>query len=100
MTGKGDKDRTVDRKAYENNWDNIFTDKYRVKNDAQLAHEQKVFGNIEVITPTKRILIERAMEELNDEYPQTLKSLSQHRSDGADLDRYKADTKQITGEGK
>lgn len=59
---KGDRNRTADRLSYENNWEEIF-------------------GKSEIV-PT--ISVEEAMEELNDNYPETLKSLSQHESDGWD----------------
>lgn len=59
---KGDRNRTADRLSYENNWEGIF-------------------GKSKIV-PT--ISVEEAMEELNDNYPETLKSLSQHDSDGWD----------------
>ena len=59
---KGHRNRTTDRLSYENNWEEIF-------------------GKSEIV-PT--ISVEEAMEELNDNYPETLKSLSQHPSDGWD----------------
>lgn len=52
MTGKGDKDRTTDRKAYDNNWNNIF-------------------GSKQVMTPAKREMMERA----NHQFPGTLGAL-------------------------
>ena len=70
---KGHRNRTTDRLSYENNWEEIF-------------------GKSEIV-PT--ISVEEAIEELNDNYPATLKSLgytgtatlkslSQHDSDGWD----------------
>jgi len=66
MTGKGDRNRTTDRLSYENNWDEIFGKK---------PTQEDLF---EEIIPT--ISVEEAMEELNDNYPETLRSLSQHPS--------------------
>ena len=66
---KGSRDRTTNRIAYENNWNKIFGRKE--KNYAQLAHEEKVFGSFEVLTPAKK----RALEILNEKYRLTLSSL-------------------------
>ena len=52
MAGKGDKDRTRDRKTYDNNWNNIF-------------------GSKQVMTPAKREMMERA----NHQFPGTLGAL-------------------------
>tara|TARA_B100000768_G_scaffold64514_1_gene62196 strand:- start:683 stop:997 length:315 start_codon:yes stop_codon:yes gene_type:complete len=52
MTGKGDKNRTTDRKAYDNNWNNIF-------------------GSKQVMTPAKQEMMERA----NHQFPGTLGAL-------------------------
>ena len=69
MMSKGDRDRTTDRLAYENNWNAIFGRKEKI--EAQLAHEEKVFGSFEVLTPAKQ----RALEYLNEKYVLTLGSL-------------------------
>ena len=70
MTGKGDRNRTTDRLSYENNWEEVFGKK---------PTQEDLF---EEIIPT--ISVEEAMEELNNNYPETLRSLSQHPSDGWD----------------
>ena len=54
MTGKGDKDRTRDRKTYDNNWNNIF-------------------GSKQVMTSAKREMMERA----NHQFPGTLGALKE-----------------------
>lgn len=66
---KGSKDRTSDRRAYENNWDRIFG--RRERNWKQEVHEDKVFGSFEVLTPAKQ----RALARLKANYPFTLESL-------------------------
>ena len=70
MTGKGDRNRTTDRLSYENNWEEVFG-----KNPTQ----EDLFKEV---VPT--ISVEQAMEELNNNYPETLRSLSQHSTDGWD----------------
>ena len=72
---KGDKTRVTDRTSYENNWNTIFGKKE--KNEAQLAHEKKVFGSFEVLTPALEEMIERA----NHKFPGTLGALAQIESD-------------------
>ncbi len=69
MMSKGDRDRTADRVADESNWNKICGRKE--KNEAQLAHEKKVFGSFEVLTPAKQ----RALQILNEKYALTLGSL-------------------------
>ena len=94
---KGDKDRTTNKKAYEDNYDRIF----RNAKTAQLevtdlnwdgnVEEDEVecyhgiqgdtrnpedyYKNIEVVTLPKQHMISRIMEKLNKKYPNTLKSL-------------------------
>jgi hypothetical protein len=50
---KGDKDRTMNKKAYDENYDRIFRTQEeaprREKSDAQLEHERKIFSNIECV---------------------------------------------------
>ena len=96
---KGDKDRTTNKKAYDENYDRIF----RNAKTAQLevtdlnwdgnVEEDEVedecyhgiqgdtrnpedyYKNIEVVTLPKQHMISRMMEKLNKKYPETLKAL-------------------------
>jgi hypothetical protein len=76
---KGDKNRTMNKKAYDENYDRIFRTQEeaprREKSDAQLEHERKIFSNIECVTIPKQRLIERMLSKANDAFPNTLKAL-------------------------
>mgnify|MGYP000076288836 CR=1 FL=1 len=95
---KGDKDRTTNKKAYDDNYDRIFrnakTAQLQVTElnwDGDLEDEEveecyhgiegdtrnpeDYYKNIEVVTLPKKHLISRMMEKLNKKYPGTLKSL-------------------------
>ena len=62
---KGDKDRTTNKKTYDENYDRIFSQQT----------EEEYYKNIECVTIPKKLLIERLMEKLNKKYSGTLKSL-------------------------
>ena len=62
---KGDKNRTTNKKAYDENYDRIFSQQT----------EEEYYKNIEGVTIPKKLLIERLMEKLNKKYSGTLKSL-------------------------
>jgi|TARA_R110000782_G_scaffold205517_1_gene293841 hypothetical protein len=86
---KGDKDRTTNKKAYDDNYDLIFGKNQKVKQlqvtdlnwDGDLGTEEDThtaedyYKNLEVVTLPKKHLIARMMEKLNKKYPATLKSL-------------------------
>ena len=86
---KGDKDRTTDKKAFDENYERIFGKNQKVKQlqvtdlnwDGDLGVEgdtripEDYYKNIEVVTLPKKHLISRMMEKLNKKYPGTLKSL-------------------------
>ena len=86
---KGDKDRTTDKKAFDENYERIFGKNQKVKQlqvtdlnwDGDLGVEgdtripEDYYKNIEVVTLPKKHLISRMMEKLNKKYPETLKSL-------------------------
>lgn len=87
---KGDKTRIHNRQQYSDNWSSIYGKK-REKNDAQLAHEEKVFGAFENDKWGDRLGIDKkvtvpswygdtmgvsiAMKELVENYGETLASL-------------------------
>jgi len=96
--GKGDRDRTTDKKAYEDSYDRIFrntkTAQLQVTDlnwDGDLEDEEveecyhgiegdtrnveDYYKNIEVVTIPKQHMISRMMEKLNKKYPSTLKAL-------------------------
>ena len=89
MMSKGDKDRTIDKKAFDENYERIFGKNQKVKQlqvtdlnwDGDLGLEgdtrnpEDYYKNIEVVTLPKKHLISRMMEKLNKKYPGTLKSL-------------------------
>ena len=98
---KGDKDRTTNKKAYNDNYDRIFRNAKTAQLqatdlnwDGDLTEEEvndcydsdlglegdtrtpeDYYKNIEVITLPKKHLISRMMEKLDKKYPKTLKSL-------------------------
>ena len=95
---KGDKDRTTNKKAYDDNYDRIFrnakTAQLQVTElnwDGDLEDEEveecyhgiegdtrnpeDYYKNIEVVTLPKKHLISRMMKRLSKKYPETLKSL-------------------------
>jgi len=90
---KGDKDRTTNKKAYDENYDRIFrnakTAQLQVTDlnwdgnveDEDLGVEgdtrnpEDYYKNIEVVTLPKQHMISRMMEKLNKKYPNTLKAL-------------------------
>lgn len=98
---KGDKDRTTNKKAYDDNYDRIFlnakTAQLQVTDlnwDGDLEEEEAeecyhglrdlrgvtrdpkdYYKNIEVVTLPKQHMISRMMEKLNKKYPSTLKAL-------------------------
>jgi hypothetical protein len=95
---KGDKDRTTNKKAYDDNYDRIFrnakTAQLQVTElnwDGDLEDEEveecyhgiegdtrnpeDYYKNIEVVTLPKQHMISRMMEKLNKKYPSTLKAL-------------------------
>ena len=95
---KGDKDRTTNKKAYDENYDRIFrnakTAQLQVTDlnwDGDLEDEEveecyhglegdtrnpeDYYKNIEVVTLPKQHMISRMMEKLNKKYPNTLKAL-------------------------
>lgn len=86
---KGDKDRTTDKKAFDEGYERIFGKNQKVKQlqvtdlnwDGDLGLEGDTrdpadyYKNIEVVTLPKKHLISRMMEKLNKKYPGTLKSL-------------------------
>ena len=95
---KGDKDRTTNKKAYDDNYDRIFrnakTAQLQVTElnwDGDLEDEEveecyhgiegdtrnpeDYYKNIEVVTLPKQHMISRMMEKLNEKYPSTLKAL-------------------------
>ena len=90
---KGDKDRTTNKKAYDENYDRIFRnaktaqlevtdlnwdgnveeEDLGVKGDTR--NPEDYYKNIEVVTLPKQHMISRMMEKLNKKYPETLKAL-------------------------
>ena len=95
---KGDKDRTTNKKAYDDNYDRIFrnakTAQLQVTElnwDGDLEDEEveecyhgiegdtrnpeDYYKNIEVVTLPKQHMISRMLEKLNKKYPSTLKAL-------------------------
>ena len=90
---KGDKDRTTNKKAYDENYDRIFRnaktaqlevtdlnwdgnveeEDLGVKGDTR--NPEDYYKNIEVVTLPKQHMISRMMEKLNKKYPNTLKAL-------------------------
>ena len=95
---KGDKDRTTNKKAYDENYDRIFrnakTAQLQVTDlnwDGDLEDEEveecyhglegdtrnpeDYYKNIEVVTLPKQHMISRMMKKLNNKYPNTLKAL-------------------------
>ena len=90
---KGDKDRTTNKKAYDENYDRIFRNAKTAQlevtdlnwdgnvEDEDLGVEgdtrnpEDYYKNIEVVTLPKQHMISRMMEKLNKKYPNTLKAL-------------------------
>lgn len=92
---KGDKDRTTNKKAFDENYDRIFlnakTAQLQVTDlnwDGDLEDEEAeecyhgdtptpedYYKNIEVVTIPKQHMISRMLEKLNKKYSGTLKSL-------------------------
>ena len=95
---KGDKDRTTNKKAYDDNYDRIFrnakTAQLQVTElnwDGDLEDEEveecyhgiegdtrnpeDYYKNIEVVTLPKQHMISRLLKKLNKKYPSTLESL-------------------------
>ena len=95
---KGDKDRTTNKKAYDDNYDRIFrnakTAQLQVTDlnwDGDLEDEEveecyhgiegdtrnpeDYYKNIEVVTLPKQHMISRLLKKLNKKYPSTLKAL-------------------------
>jgi hypothetical protein len=95
---KGDKDRTTNKKAYDDNYDRIFrnakTAQLQVTElnwDGDLEDEEveecyhgiegdtrnpeDYYKNIEVVTLPKQHMISRLLKKLNKKYPSTLKAL-------------------------
>ena len=90
---KGDKDRTTNKKAYDDNYDRIFRnaktaqlevtdlnwdgnveeEDLGVKGDTR--NPEDYYKNIEVVTLPKQHMISRLMKKLNKKYPNTLKAL-------------------------
>tara|TARA_B110000211_G_scaffold174432_1_gene197102 strand:+ start:1927 stop:2361 length:435 start_codon:yes stop_codon:yes gene_type:complete len=104
MNGKGDKNRTIDKKTYDKNYDRIFRNAKTAQleitdlnwdgdltedevNDWHVSFDivdetstspEDYYKNIEVVTHSKQHLISR----IHRKYPKTLESLSQHPGDG------------------
>ncbi len=95
---KGDKDRTTNKKAYDDNYDRIFrnakTAQLQVTDlnwDGDLEDEEveecyhgiegdtrnpeDYYKNIEVVTLPKQHMISRLLKKLNKKYPSTLEAL-------------------------
>jgi len=95
---KGDKDRTTNKKAYDDNYDRIFrnakTAQLQVTElnwDGDLEDEEveecyhgiegdtrnpeDYYKNIEVVTLPKQHMISRLLKKLNKKYPSTLEAL-------------------------
>ena len=93
---KGDKDRTTDKKAFDENYERIFGNNQKVAHtelnwDGDLEDEEveecyhgiegdtrnpeDYYKNIEVVTLPKQHMISRLLKKLNKKYPSTLKAL-------------------------
>ena len=98
VMSKGDKDRTNNKKAYDENYDRIFrnakTAQLQVTDlnwDGDLDEEEAedcyhgiqgdtrnpedYYKNIEVVTLPKQHMIKRLLNRMNKQFPETLKSL-------------------------
>jgi hypothetical protein len=73
ITGDSIQSRGLSEEGRDN-WQKIFG---KEKTEERTFWKEELFGNIEVVTHTKRLLIDRAMEKLYAEYPQTLEALEE-----------------------